>query len=148
MVHALPTKPVDALGMLTIPAATNHAFAVELYLKCLILFDTGRMVRGHRITRLFAALIASRQRQIVDVYQRQIARDANVAYLRSRGANDEEFKFDNVLARLDEAFVRIRYGFEGGIPNFIQVGGGVCAAIRSVILEAQPDWREGLPDGY
>jgi hypothetical protein len=78
------------IEMLLVPAITNRAFAIELYLKALLLSEN-KEEEGHRLDKLFKKLTADNKKRIIDAL----------------GA--EEAKFERDIESISNTFVRWRY---------------------------------------
>ena len=55
--------------VLTLALATNAAFSLEMYLKCLLLLEEGRAPYEHDIHRLFHALSESTQSELSEAHE-------------------------------------------------------------------------------
>lgn len=78
---------------LLVPAVTNRAFSIELYLKA-ILKNDGALKEGHKLHQLFGALKHERRTQIIE----------------ETGLDSQEFQRD--LTKISNAFVEWRYLYE------------------------------------
>lgn len=76
--------------MLLVPAITNRAFAVELYLKAILLSEN-KEEEGHRLDKLFKKLTTDNKKRIIDALK------------------TEEAKFERDMESISNTFVRWRY---------------------------------------
>ena len=76
--------------MLLVPAITNRAFAIELYLKAILLSEN-KEEEGHRLDKLFKKLTTDNKKRIIDALK------------------TEEAKFERDIESISNTFVRWRY---------------------------------------
>jgi hypothetical protein len=116
----------DALAMRTIPGIVCGAFAVELYLKCLLVLD-GTEVREHAPSELFAALKPDTRKHVAKFFP-----------------TSSEGDVKRILTGLDGAFVGWRYVYEGR-KNHIDHGvlDTAFESLERAILDLHPDWPSG-----
>jgi hypothetical protein len=82
------TIPLDKPGIILItqPSMVLSAFASELYLKCLLCSEHGKVPNGHNLKTLFLQLATSTRKRIDELwgeYIRQPHRQATLDYIRS-----------------------------------------------------------------
>lgn len=78
------------LEMLLVPAITNRAFAIELYLKAILLSEN-KEEEGHRLDKLYKKLTADNKKRIVDTL------------------GVEESKFERDIGSISNTFMKWRY---------------------------------------
>lgn len=113
----------------------NHAYAFELYLKCLMIIENGTFYSGHDLLELFKKLNPSTQSSIVDYYKSnyRIAR-RNMTYF---GFFDEPDFFE-LLGEAKKAFMDFRYLFErNGTPPYEL--DGIVECVRREIIRLKPE---------
>jgi hypothetical protein len=129
------------------PPVVLHAFSLELFLKCLILLDSGNIPQSHNSLQLFNALGAVNQARLVKNYKDHLKTDPTIAAAIKAG-KQSDYEIANVLTVTGDAFVRFRYIFElpakpspagekfGGASTF------VIRATRDLIIQLQPSWSK------
>jgi hypothetical protein len=127
-----------------IPGITLHAFAFELFIKCLIVSDSGLYGQEHNTEILFGLLNADRRQEIqrrYDVQELEYRNDPG--HLEFLNANPKtDFRLEAVIKRSAHAFTDNRYLFEYDrkTTSPIQIS-GVSNIIREMLLELNPDWH-------
>lgn len=147
---------VQSLGLGDMPnmpaaATTCLAFALELYFKCLIRIGRRSFEWEHDLVRLFN-LIGRRNQAKIRRYFRQNSDDVR-AYLQrvyqDSGRQMPKPDFDYVLSASKDAFVKMRYIYEGMPPDTGWLADDILEGARQVILAKHPDWARarqiGLP---
>jgi hypothetical protein len=129
----------------TVAMVTNNALANELYLKCLIIMETGdRVLFEHDLRKLFVQLAGDTKTDIARRFNRDYAAKQALALI-----NNPEFaemvkrgpkNFDEALDSGARAFIDWRYIYEGDsfgkpyalleLPNILE----------QLILERKPSW--------
>jgi HEPN domain-containing protein len=139
--------PLQLLCVLVV----NHAFASELYLKCLKLVQSKAPATGHDLEELFKEQSRESQAKIRAHYQSILREDPFCAalseFLRSEGLNpDELLAFDAALEASKLAFQKARYTYEGSDkPDYVI--GPLAFATRRVISELDQSIAPPLPTG-
>ncbi|MET3666747.1 hypothetical protein [Caulobacter sp. 1776] len=110
------------------PMIACYAMAAELYLKALMVLDTGSAIQGHRLNVLFAKL---KQATIKSVENR---------FVKFSGEGAGELQ--RILPQISAAFVEWRYIFEDKGGRNIPVASLVffAQALFAEIRERRPDW--------
>jgi hypothetical protein len=127
------------------PCGVNHAFAMELYLKCLITIETGFTHPTHDLENLFNYLSSHTRKTIERYYDEIRAEDplciAFAQWLERHGENPEEhLRLKSALSKSAKAFEVLRYPYEGEEDhNYIL--GPLEIAARRIILELKPEWN-------
>jgi hypothetical protein len=134
------------------PIFVNLSFAGEIYLKCLLLIQTGdypKKKEAHDLKYLFDNLPATDQSAVDETYKNEFKNSVLYRYCMTRKTVP---KLSSVLDGAGETFVNMRYSFESkpkskpkskskdqgptiGLQEFIE-------AVRRQILAIKPDWRE------
>jgi hypothetical protein len=92
-----PEKPIVAA-----PFVVNAAFSVEVFLKTLHVIATGSHPREHKLLELYDSLPPSRRTELC----------AEAVRLAAEHGEGPQVQFRDLLAMLNDAFVRWRYVFE------------------------------------
>jgi len=123
------------------PGGVMHAFAMELYLKCLICIETGKNPPyGHKLKDLFGALSMNSQMRIKKDYAERTKTDPVFIAL-GKKFKDAKLDFDSQLASGSNAFDELRYGFEEP-PKVGWMLAHAQREIRRIILEKKPEWAK------
>lgn len=135
-----------------VPGLVCSAFAMELYLKCLITLQLGDAPEIHDLEELFKELPAESQEIIRQGYLRRIQPDlkSHSAFrdqMRSQGVhvpNPEDF--DALLKSSARAFESFRYIYDRNLTNRTPAFliGDALFAMRGLILSYHPDWEPGF----
>jgi hypothetical protein len=120
----------DSLGrplpMLGSPSVMMSAFAVELYLKSLLLMEGKSYNKHHELEKHFGAL-------------NQSHRDRITALWNASGVGLPPI--DYILKESNKAFEDFRYMSEGSLPSTSYSAHGLIAAVRQVIGEDDEEAR-------
>jgi hypothetical protein len=132
----LPVMPTAAM--------TCSAFALEVYLKCLVRMERKPIKRGHGLIALFNQLGRRNQSSIKRYWRAnsEPAREAVEEIYGRDGTPAPKFDFNFVMTASDDAFVSLRYIYERGVD---QAKGWLADAVvegaRQTILDKHPDWE-------
>jgi hypothetical protein len=98
------------------PWAVLTALATELYLKALVMLESGNYPRIHELQDLYRRVSLAKQKRIKEFFNEVFIRPAYKAILRDKGktVDPQEFEVQGALRRLNNTFVEYRYSFEGG----------------------------------
>jgi HEPN domain-containing protein len=127
------------------PLAVNHAFCLEVYLKCLLWLEGKEINREHKLAELFKMLEEPTQEKAKQYYESYRSESpycqATDAELRRLNRDPSvEAEFNAALENGSEAFVTMRYAYEGEFGrNYLLVP--LELGIRKIILERNPDWE-------
>lgn len=80
----------NQIEVLLVPAITNRAFAIELFLKALLLTE-GKEEEGHRLDKLFKKLSLENRKRIIEAF------------------GSEESQFERNIESISNTFVKWRY---------------------------------------
>ena len=140
-----PPNPYDSWALVA-----NNAMAAELYLKCLIHIETGRLVKNqHNLQKLFGMLPRETQAEIQKRFDAAM-RPPNYDFSSVPEAEREALRkvaermpknLVEALRKGGDAFVEWRYLYENesdtGNPYSLF---NLPAILRVVILEHKPEW--------
>jgi hypothetical protein len=145
---APPDRPDLAL-LIAHPTMVLSAFASELYLKCLLCAETGRVPPQHNLKSLFRLLQPLTRRRLEDLWDEDIRRPARakVMDLIRTLPGGERLRLDLPYA-IDvgaNSFIELRYIYENLAGTYFLLH-DFPNLLRKVILERFPDWedRKGL----
>jgi hypothetical protein len=124
------------------------AMACELYLKCLVHMETGKLEWGHQLKHLFDRLEVPTKKTICSMWDVEVAprhKDEWDAYERIiRIAVPRDLPMALKLA--NQAFEKLRYSYEGNIADVgYLLGGDLPWILRRVILSRRPEWAKLRP---
>lgn len=118
----------------------NHAYAFELYLKCLMIIETGAYKEGHSLLDLFNSLTDAAKKNIENRFESDFAFiRRNSTYL---GLFEKPSIYD-LLKEADRAFIDFRYLFSGKNTPSYELD-GLVECLRQEILLIKP----GLKDAW
>jgi HEPN domain-containing protein len=129
------------------PAVTCAAFAMELFLKCLLAMETEKSHETHDLKHLFNRLSKSSQAKIrvyYGPYLPDVKEHVERQYLLAGQPQPPPLvDFDFVLDASRRAFPLARYIYERGLPGGQGwIADGIMEAVRKTVLEAHPDWKD------
>ncbi|HEY8096675.1 MAG TPA: hypothetical protein VIE65_11380 [Methylobacter sp.] len=126
------------------PSMMLSAFASELYLKCLLCIETGKVHKGHDLKSLFLRLDLSTRKHLENLWNEDITRperQKELNYIRQL-PEGERLQLDLRYA-LDigaNAFIELRYFYETKRSFFILQN--FPNILQKVIMEkSPPEWR-------
>ena len=130
--------------ILTLAMATNAAFSLEMYLKCLLLLEEGRAPHEHDIHRLFHVLGESAQSELIEAHKNFVS--SNPYFVEQARQTESPINLENLLKLGRNAFTDFRYAHER-IPSGTVWGlNGLTKCVRERILELQPRWNSALQE--
>jgi hypothetical protein len=130
--------------ILSLALATNAAFSLEMYLKCLLLLEQGLAARGHDIHALFHSLSSSTQSELTRAHEKFV--ESNSALMERLSQEGLPTNLEDLLKRGRNAFTDFRYAHEQ-IPSKTDFAlNGLTKCVRERILELQPSWDSALQD--
>lgn len=133
------TVPPQALfGLPTlIPTLVLQAFATELYLKCILVLNTGDAPHVHQLVQLYQQLTPTQKTRVEELYNAECQSD--LAFQGMQGTEPTTtFTLVYALQEMNRAFEAWRYAYES-VPEKSFLGHPWIAAAR-LILELRPDW--------
>ena len=134
------TQPGVPSIHLLVAQVVNSSFASELYLKCIILIETGKVPRGHHLRKLF--------HRLKDESKQVIENEWNAEHAKKSAALDEIDRRSGspvtprnlkvALAGEGNAFEKWRYAHEPGPLSGFWLG-NLPAILRRHILTIRPE---------
>jgi len=118
----------------------NGAFAVELYLKCLLTVEGGQIPSTHNLKALFQQLSRQSRAKLKKLHKERASNDAVFAALRQRGIKTD---LDSLLEQGQDVFEQFRYIYEGIPRDRQQVGFALnifAGCVRDRILDLRLEW--------
>ena len=135
-----PDKP--EIILIAQPSMVLSAFASELYIKCLLCIENGKLPNEHNLKTLFMQLAPSTRRRIEELWDEDTKhpnRQATFNFIRSMpGGENLQFDLHYALKISATAFVDLRYFYENQQAFFIL--GEFPDILRKVTLEKCPHW--------
>jgi HEPN domain-containing protein len=127
-----------------IPPVMCSAFALELYLKCLILLETGKWIRTHDLKKLFMKLTTDSQIFLRDQTTKKLD-EINTRFTELEKSGEprpvHHLTFDYALDKSKDAFTIYRYLFEQSAAPFgYWLLGPMLGAAKHRILALEPDF--------
>lgn len=142
-----PEDPNEVM-LIAHPSMMLSAFASELYLKCLLCIETGKIHSGHNLKSLFLFLDLQTREHIENLwneYNRRTDRQKELKCIRLLPRGERlQADLQHALDIGANAFIELRYLYEGNGSHFIL--GKFPDILQKVILEkSQPEWRFAPP---
>jgi hypothetical protein len=115
----------------------NHAFACELYLKCIYGIEKGTTTGGqHLLWDTFDELSPEAKERIIELYEERRSHLTETELIFGLHCD-----FETALTEPGNAYQRFRYSYEPHKPlNWSYRLNYVLFAFKKYILEIQPDW--------
>jgi hypothetical protein len=133
-----------AMGQDAIPLAPAamvlSAFSAELFLKCLLVLESGAAPPTHRLDILFKGLSHKRRRRIDEIWEGD-ARPKIASFCRQLAQPSD---LSNALIRCGSAFENLRYYYEDPEKVVYYIGDFAWIVMRA-IMEIKPEWRPEEP---
>ena len=126
---------------LSLVYGVNAAFAVELYLKCLLLIEGGQVPETHNLKQLFNQVSRESRGKITKRHNTLAADHPVLSEFRQKLGIKTDL--NSILEDGQDIFTQFRYFFEG-IPNRMEpIGFGLdlfAQIVRNRILDLRPEW--------
>jgi hypothetical protein len=141
------TQDNNEVALIAHPSMVLCAFAIELYLKCLLCIETGKVTKGHDLKGLFLRLDPSTRKRLEDLWNESLKRpekQRNFDGIRKLPEGDQlQSDLLYVLGIGSNAFEELRYLYETKRSHFLL--DDFPDMLHAVILEKFPDWRLVTP---
>jgi hypothetical protein len=131
--------------VIEIVLATLEALTVELYLKCLIMLESGQYRSGHDLYKFFKCLAPQTRSELQQAHDVYLTRwPAVVAAIKAKGYKTD---LESLLIAGRHAFTDFRYAHEAGSKkargkqNVMFGLHGLAVCIRARIMKLKPDWE-------
>lgn len=130
-----------------LPLIAVGALTVELYLKALVVLDTGQppQTYGHTLSSLFTnGLTAAHKKRLEQLYQEESDKAGHFAHGKSIAADKSQYDLIPMLKRNDNTFTRMRYPYELDDDWAADTLQPIWCALRRLIVEIKPEWQKLL----
>ena len=140
--RSVPRDQPEHLPRIAHPAMMLSVFASELYLKCLLSMENGKVPNTHNLKALFKYLQPATRKRLEELWDqsvRQPHRQVVLNHIRTL-PEGQNLRLDLTYA-LDigaNSFIELRYLYETNRTYFLL--GDFPDMLRTVILERQPSW--------
>lgn len=121
------------------PSMVLSAFAIELFLKCLLHMERGCAPNTHRLNVLYRQISNKRKRRIEELWAAHVnenSRDYDLAPYRKTPMPKDLI---GCLRECRDAFQLLRYAYEDPDKQLFYLG-ELPEILRRAILEFNPDW--------
>lgn len=139
------TGEPQPIGSPCVPVVVNNAFALELYLKAIVILEAGDVKPTHDLSVLFSLVSDNLREHIRDEYDRLLQTPFGHSYseicLGLYPVLNGSMSLDTVLPICRDAFAAWRYCHEGTSEGKFWLGGPITCAVRNVIRQLRPDWK-------
>jgi len=127
-------------------AFTNHAFACEIYLKCLYVLEKNKYYKGksHSLIDLFGELKPETQERITSIYNANSTNHPERLQERRNLGDDSHYTLECILKQSAAAYYIFRYSYEPNREIHYKIW-NVVEALRCYIAEIKPEWELSLP---
>jgi len=132
------------MSIIGVPCLVVSAFAIELYLKCLLCIETGSAPQTHNLKALFCDLSHSTQARIENLWLDDANRPENRAMRKIVENNTGQAPPVDFISSLEsgsEAFIRLRYLHENAAPKVSFFLAALPTILHNIILEIRPEWK-------
>jgi hypothetical protein len=113
------------------------AFAIELFLKCLLLLEGKKVKRIHSLDVLYQMLGRSQRRRIEKVWDKEAR--PKVIQLNQRFGFDHPSDLPNALVKCGQTFRDMRYSYEDPDRQLFYLG-ELPPILRRAIVDIRPEW--------
>ena len=141
--------PQSELAFVAQPSMVLSAFASELYLKCLIGIETGRVPdRTHNLKELFGLIDPQRQSQIEAMWDLEMQDPSKVkvrALIKEAAGVTVPTDLAWTLGVGAQGFVEMRYNYEPKNAEAKFLLGDFPRLVKAVILQLKPEWQSLRP---
>jgi hypothetical protein len=126
------------------PVMVVGAFTIELFFKCLVCIETGKVPHSHNLRELFDQLSESTRARIQRTWDNDIAVHRKAEWDRVEAAIGIKAARDlpGALSAASKSFERIRYSYEGNTADVQYFLQDLPQLLRRVIVEIKPDWKQ------
>jgi hypothetical protein len=122
------------------PAMVLSAFAIELFLKCLLLLEGNELDRTHTLNVLYRRLSHKQKRRIEEVWEKEAR--PKIDELHRKVGLRHPTDLPNALVTCAKAFEHMRYGYEDPDRQVFYLG-ELPTILWRIILGMRPEWTKG-----
>jgi hypothetical protein len=134
------TSTPERAALISLPIAVLSAFCSEIYFKCLICVETGKVVQGHYLHELFLSLSPPTQKILEDAWDSIVVERAEILdRLDKQMSPPIPRDLRSNLKEGNRAFQQLRYIYEGG-ENFRFLLSDLPLALRQTVMKVRPEW--------
>jgi len=126
-------------GFMASPSMVLSAFAIELFLKCLLLLEGKEIDRIHSLNVLYRRLSHKQKRRIEEVWEQEAR--PKLDELRRKFGLPHPTDLPNALVTCARAFEHMRYGYEDPERQVFYLG-ELPTILWRIILDILPEWVE------
>jgi hypothetical protein len=119
------------------PSMVLSAFAIELFLKCMLLLEGKEIDRIHALNVLFRRLSHNQKRRIEEVWEREAR--PKVDMLNRQFGLAHPTDLPNALVTCGRAFEHMRYGYENPDRQVFYLG-ELPRILWRIIVDIRPEW--------
>jgi len=129
------------VAQISLPLMVLTAFASELYFKCIIFVETGKLTKGHYLYDLFQKLSPKSQRRLSELWDRVTApREETLRKVEKDLGRTIPRDLRGNLIEGSKSFEDLRYLYEREKPKkFLFNLGDLPRPLRMLVLELKPD---------
>jgi hypothetical protein len=137
-------EPEDTQLAVTLgePVMVIGALTIELFLKCFLCIDSGKVPRTHNLRELFEKLSPSTQKRIQEGWDKIAAHRAEEwSHLEKSLGITIARDLPSALAAGGGAFQQIRYSYEGNTQQLQYYLQDLPRLLGRIALEIKPEWQ-------
>lgn len=116
----------------------NHAFAIEMYFKCLAIIEKGEFLRGHKLLDQYNFIQQSTRDKIKAYYDDFVQHNPTLERWKTQFRKLPDMNLVAVLQQANNAFEEHRYMPEGDHQTYL--ASDVSKALKKYILGIKPNW--------
>lgn len=116
----------------------NHAFAIEMYFKCISLIENGNFRWGHGLLDQYDYLRQSTKDTIKIYFDDIVLNNQTINKWKQEGRKIPDMDILAVLKQANLAFEEYRYMPDGNHQTYL--ASDIAKALRKYILEIKTDW--------
>jgi|SRR6516162_1220074 len=124
-------------GYMASPSMVMSAFAIELFLKCLLLLEGKEIDRTHLLNVLYQKLSRSQRRRIEKSWDKEAR--PKIIQLNQRFGYDHPSDLPNALVTCGQTFRDTRYGYEDPDRQVFYLG-ELPPILWRAIIAIRPEW--------
>lgn len=127
------------IGTYIAPFITVTSFAIELYLKCIYVIETGKPAPGiHDLEKLYGNLGEESKIVIEMVYNMLVQQDPIVNAMKEK-VPEMKTDLESVFKEISGAFIKWRYSYEKKVTGF-PTSGPIINALKGRVKILKPEW--------
>jgi hypothetical protein len=127
-------------GFMASPSMVLSAFAIELFLKCLLVLEGKEIARTHSLDVLYQELSRSQRRRIEKAWDKEAR--PKIIQLNQRFGYGHPSDLPRALVTCGQTFMDMRYGYEDPDRQVFYLG-ELPTILWRTILELRPEWAMG-----